>query len=131
MKNWMYRWIAVVGILILLGLIHHAQSEFMTHINRMNTSPFPYIKMTFYSILIGILLEWKSLKSVVNGNIKIDWQIAPAIFVLIVAFIPEYYWISRFPQGTLWQALAIGRIQAFIDVIAGILIARSIAKHEK
>ncbi|MBO8155844.1 MAG: hypothetical protein H0Z32_05230 [Bacillaceae bacterium] len=131
----MYRWIAVIGILILLGLIHNAegeaQSEFMTHINRMNTSPFPYIKMTFYSILIGILLEWKSLKSVVNGNIKIDWQIAPAIIVLIVAFIPEYYWISRFPQGTIWQALSTGRIQVFIDVIAGILISRSIAKHEK
>lgn len=102
--------------------------EIQRLINEMNPRAIPYVMLTLYGILIGIFIEWRGLKLILSGDIKINWLIIPSLLVLIIGFIPDYNWFYWFGVGEPWfiEPLRFRESQMAIDIIAGILLIRSL-----
>ncbi|WLD94492.1 hypothetical protein [Alkalihalobacillus sp. AL-G] len=99
----------VVGILVLLYL--------MTN--------------TFWAFLFGILIEWKALRNIMQGNIKVNWLFIPAIFLAIVCFIPRLYWSIWFGLANPFyiEMFKMAETQILLTALSGILLVRSFNKH--
>ncbi|KGX83205.1 hypothetical protein [Pontibacillus marinus] len=98
-------------------------------INKMDTTPIPYIKLTVYGMLIGILVEWYSLNAIFKGHFKVNWLIVPTLLLMILAFIPDYYWFAWFGVGKPWfvAPFRFRESQMALDIITGILLVRSLS----
>lgn len=127
MLNQIYRIANPILILILLFLFTDLYWEYRQTLKRAEVDHVQFFLMTLYPLIIGILVEWKSLKQLIKGEFQINLLLIPAIIMLILAFIPNIYWTYWFGVG-LWYVdiLTISQTSVVIDLIAGVLFIRSL-----
>jgi len=96
-----------------------------------NPNPYLFIRMTVFGFLFGILTEWKSLLSIIQRRITINWfLLVPAVILLCACLIPRPNWVIWFGLGQpfyidmLWKP----EIHMILTVFSGILLARSLAE---
>jgi uncharacterized protein YacL len=128
MKDRIFKAIVSVIVVILIFLIADMYWTIRDLIEKNITTGVPYIKSTLYGMFIGILVEWYSLRSILQGNFKLNWLFAPTLVILILVFIPEYYWYNWFGLGGPWfvEPFKYRESQIALDIIAGILFIRSL-----
>ncbi|KGX87145.1 hypothetical protein [Pontibacillus marinus] len=87
------------------------------------------IKLSLWVFVFGVLLEWKSLKRLIQGQFKITWLFIPAIILTVLSFIPSYHWVSWFGVGYPFfiEMFYIPKTQPLLDAASGILFIRSIS----
>lgn len=88
-----------IGMIVLLYLMTNTFWEVRQAVEKVYRPQIPLMKMSLWGFLFGILIEWKTLKSIIKGNIKINWLLIPAIILIIACFIPSLYWSVWFGNG--------------------------------
>ncbi|QHE52688.1 hypothetical protein [Pontibacillus sp. HMF3514] len=131
MKSWFFKGLATGIVALLIFLVADMYWTIQELIKKMDSTPIPYIKLTIYGMLIGILVEWFSLKAIFQGNFKVNWLFVPTLFLMVLAFIPDYYWFSWFGVGKPWfvSPFRYRESQMALDIITGILLVRSLTNN--
>lgn len=88
------------------------------------------IKMSLWAFLFGVLLEWRSLRRLLEGHVRINWLIAPAIILTVLSFIPTFKWINWLGIGNPFyiEMFYTPEIHNLLDTASGILLIRSFSK---
>jgi hypothetical protein len=117
-------------MLVLLYLMTNTFWELQKALDKMNQPQIPLLKMNLWAFLFGILIEWKALKNILQGNIKVNWLLVPAISLTIVSFIPRLYWGIWFGLGNPFyiEMFKMAEIQILLTALSGILLVRSFNK---
>jgi hypothetical protein len=117
----------IIGMIVLLYLMANTFWDIRQSIKKIYNPQIPLIKMSLWGFLFGILIEWRALKTIIQGNIKINWLLFPAILLSIVCFIPSLYWSMWFGNGAPFyiQMFSIAETQMLLTVFSGILLVRS------
>ena len=118
-------------MVVLLYLMTTTFWEIRNSVEKLSNPQFPLLKMSFWFFLFGVLLEWKALNNIVQGNLKVNWLIVPGILLTLISFIPRIYWSFWFGSGKPFylEMLEIAEIQSLLTVLAGILLVRSFNKE--
>jgi hypothetical protein len=128
----MYYTSIVTGMVVLLYLMTNTFWEVRDSIEKVYKPQLPIFKMSLWGFLFGILIEWKPLKRIMKGNIKVNWLLVPAILLIIVSFIPRLYWLLWFGMGNPFyiEMLSMAEIQTLLNVFSGILLVRSFSENK-
>ncbi|MGM8215801.1 hypothetical protein ACLIA0_09545 [Bacillaceae bacterium W0354] len=91
----------------------------------------PLLKMSLWAFFFGMLIEWRALLNIIQGNIRVNWLLIPAILLVIVSFIPRVYWVKWFGLGTPFylDIFKIAEVQILLTALSGILFVRSFNKY--
>jgi len=121
----------VVGMLVLLYLMTNTFWELRKALDSMDKPQVPLLKMSLWTFLFGILIEWKGLKNISQGNIRVNWLLVPAISLAIISFIPRLYWGIWFGLGNPFyiEMFKMTEIQILLTAFSGILLVRSFNKN--
>jgi hypothetical protein len=118
-------------MLVLLYLMTNTFWEVRDSMKRVYQPQLPIFKMSLWGFFFGFLIEWKPLKKIIKGNIKVNWLLVPAILLITVSFIPRLYWVLWFGMGTPFyiEMLTMAEIQMLLNVFSGILLVRSFSEN--
>ncbi|WP_154657305.1 hypothetical protein [Pontibacillus marinus] len=102
--------------------------ELVKALNDVNGFNLAYTKMSLGALGVGILIEWKGLKNIFLGYIKVNLLMFLTIPLLVITFIPPLYWIDWYGLGGPFykQVLQIREVKAVLTVVTGILLVRSL-----
>lgn len=113
----------------LLYLMNGAFWELRGRGNEMQDNPYLVgFKMSLWGFLFGVLMEWKDLRNILIGNIRVNWLIAPAVLLIIIGFIPIIRWVEWFGVGTPFytEMLGLPEINVVITILSGTLLVRAL-----
>ncbi|TFB13488.1 hypothetical protein E3U55_16070 [Filobacillus milosensis] len=116
----------------MVGLLYLMNDTFWyvnLHLNASENPYFVLLKMSLWGFLFGVFIEWRSLKDVLIGNIRINWLIAPAAILIVIGFIPIIKWVQWFGVGTPFyiEMLSLPEINVVINIASGILLVRGLS----
>ncbi|MUK89308.1 hypothetical protein GMD78_13095 [Ornithinibacillus sp. L9] len=120
---------AVIAIILLTYLSSNMLDRFPDENNINSLKLYQYYLLTLYGLLIGVLLEFKSIKGIIRGHVKISWTLFPSIILLVIVLIPDYLWVTWYGKDGPWyiNPLLYPGTQMSLDIIVGVLLARSFA----
>lgn len=122
-------------VIYLMGKVHWEIEA--TAQNIPGFSPFsPFgialLKMSLLGFVFGILMNWEGLKTIyISKKIKLNYIFVLAIVTLVMALIPNYFWLVWFGLGSsgltgFANALAFREIHLLISVLSGFLMIQSV-----
>ncbi|WIF99509.1 MULTISPECIES: hypothetical protein [Pontibacillus] len=90
------------------------------------------LQMSLWAFLFGVLLEWRGLKNLLRGKVRISWLVVPALLLTGFSFIPMFQWISWLGWGNPFfiKMFYIPDLYNLLDVAAGVFLIRSIIREE-
>ncbi|MFZ3580242.1 hypothetical protein [Virgibacillus sp. DJP39] len=113
---------------VLLYLMTSTIEEARLAMERAANPQIPLLKMSLWSFLFGILIEWKGLKNIIlKGNFKVNWLVVPSVLLAIISFIPRMYWVKWFSIDIPFfiEMFLLAETQILLTALSGILLVRS------
>ncbi len=120
-----------IGILLLLYLLTSTFWEAKDAMEMAYKPQVPLLKMSLWAFLFGILTEWKALYHIIfEKKIKVNWQLAPTILLVIISFIPRVYWVLWFGVDIPFfiEMFFLAETQILLTAFSGILLVRAFYK---
>jgi len=128
----------VVGLL-LLNLVLSTYIEIRQLLKNSIVPYLLYFRLGILEVLFGSLIEWKRISRIFNGDIEVNWLLAPGLLLLIAGLIPDvvYTPLARFSSSPLtllrWLINPLGHTatRTSLHVLTGIILVRSITRIER
>ncbi|WP_142393204.1 hypothetical protein [Alkalicoccus urumqiensis] len=119
------------GMILALYVIGDAHWEMEQAIQENDQTPYPFLKMGLAGFLFGVLVEWRKLRSVFQGEIGVGWMMAPAIALFLFCMVPSYYWLYLFGYSTgfFHNLLYNTETNIALVILSGILFTRSLRQN--
>lgn len=123
----------VLGMLVLLYLVVETYYDLQAAKESANMVAL-FIQMTIWAFLFGILMEWRGLRSLINGRFTFNWKIfIPTAILSAFVFIPNIYWVSWYgvSQATYPNIFLLPETHMILSVLAGTMAVRSLAESKQ
>lgn len=94
------------------------------------------MKITFWGILMGILIEWKTVLNIFSKQFSINWlTLFSSLFLIVILLIPILKWYDWFGLNSdgfyvFLPAIKAEYIRGVLSVVAGTILIKSF-KHIK
>lgn len=143
MKKYMYPLFIFVSLTIIIYILGKVHWEILAEQRELpGYSPFsPFgiaiFKMTMLGFVFGILMDWKGIKEIYKyKKLKPNVLVVPALFTLVLAIIPHYFWVVWFGLGHSGlmgfpNALSTDEVHLLISVLSGFLMVRSLTPESE
>jgi hypothetical protein len=134
LKNFIYYAVIFLCMIALLFLMTFTYADFRQIDTVSPTLNHLFYQFTIYSLLFGVLLEWRSLKELLfEKNIGINFLLVPCVVIGVLSFIPMYYWALWFGLGydgwlVLSYPLRFFPLHVALTITTGVLLVRSFIK---
>ena len=119
--------VAGIGLLLLNGL--HAISD---HAFATREAYLPFVQFNLLCLLLGMIMEWQRFSRLrKNKTVKAEFKVIPALFLLILLFIPQSTWSAVYGKHSFWLDLLISPLMnqethTVIGVLSGNLLLKGL-----
>lgn len=117
-----------IGYLIILYLMNDTYHDIARSQSKLVDSGTKYIKFSALAFCIGLLIEWRSIKKLFSGNVRLHINIVFPIVFAIICFIPETYWVQKLGLGRMFilDSLQITSIKTVMTTLSAVILIRNL-----
>lgn len=134
MQKYLSYFIVFILGLFIINFITNGFYETAENTQLNKFSYLPFIKISFWGFIFGLLIEWQRIMDVIRGNFKVNLLIIPSLFLLIISLIPGVLWGDMFSPnvrgvlGFIINPLQTHYVHITLSILSGILLVRSLKK---
>ncbi|GAE06872.1 hypothetical protein JCM10914_3059 [Paenibacillus sp. JCM 10914] len=120
--------VVVIAMAVLFYLMTVTIEEIRIARERLTDLLVPLLKLNLWGFLVGVLLEWRSIRAVLTDSLRINGMLLPAVLLTILVFIPGPYWVEwlGLRDSFMMNMLLMSETHLLLCVVAGVLMMRSL-----